>query len=240
MRLTSETKRDARTRLRQLLMGVALGASGPIACDAEPEEDTTPRACVDAVDEVRSCFGDEVAQTVFEGCDVATAERLLGLPCEQLAVVMLDNKADDPVAEAVREAVQEALHQAIVVGLNAALQQIGLPTEGYAAYVMLDEADSEADATALAREWEETLQGRSGFAPTVRAYDSGWAVVHAPCVVELNELLPQFVADLVLGDSDTIAALGGTFDTEGETSKVSLPLRLLPQAEDDVTDPACG
>ena len=233
----------SRLELHRTALVTGLLVCGGLGCDAESGRaalgDTTPRVCEQASDEARACFGDEVAQSVLDGCDPVTAEHRLGLPCEQLATVMLDSKSDDPLAEAVRDAVMEALHQGIVAGLEAALQQLGLPTDEYVAHLMLDQAETEADAARLAESWRDALDGHPGFAPTVRAYDSGWAVVHAPCVIELGAVLPEFVADLVLGHADTITALGGTVDAEGNTSNVRLPLALLPQAADDATDPAC-
>ena len=224
-------------KLGGLLAG-ALLAAGLGGCDTG-EAEGVPRACSDAAQTVRGCFGDAVADDLLDGCDPDVAERLVDLSCDRLAVAMFDDKSDNPVDEAVQRAVQEALYQAIVTGMRAALEQIGLPLGELDAYILLGQADSEAEADALARRWAEDLVGHAGFDPAVRDTSAGWVVVHAPCVVDLGQLLPEFVADLVLGRSDTISAMGGTVSRDGDETDVHLPLTILP-VDDDVSDPACG
>ena len=231
-------RRWGRKGLGSALAGL-LAATGVPACDEAEDGTDHPRECELAADTVRGCFGNDVAEDLLEGCDPRVAERLVDLSCDRLAVAMLDDKADNPVDEAIQRAIQEALYQAIVAGLKAALEQIGLPFGEFDAYILLDRTDSEDDANEMARQWAEDLVGHAGFDPAVRETSAGWVVVHAPCVVDLGEVLPEFVAELVLGRSDTISAMGGTVSHDGDDTDVHLPLTLLPLDDEDVQDPAC-
>ena len=232
--------------MRKRLLAMVLAAGGLLgACDGEPEDDEVARSCEAAAAEVERCFGPEAAEALLGSCeDQAQAEALMGHSCRDLAIVMRDEKADRPYDEAVREAVLAALREAITVGLTEALKQIFAAIPGdvapWASYLILEGADDEADAEALAEDWADALRQHPGFAPVARNAGGNWYVVHAPCLIDLADTLPALVAELATGRSDTVAALGGTIERDGEDLRVSLPLSILPVDRASARDPLCA
>ncbi len=225
-------------------MALGLLAAG---CDEEPSEQDL--ACEMAAETIETCFGDGSADAFLASCGPADVARVQGRACIDLTTVLLDEKADSAWDGAVLDAVREALHEGISQGLTVALQQVlerlgGVSAEDYAGYLLLGQADSEEDAQRAAAQWDADLAGRPGFDPTVVRWDGGWGVAHAPCVLGLDDVLPELVADLVMASPDTIEVLGGTINevTETETTRelsVSLPITLLPTPRDDAEHPQC-
>lgn len=227
------------------VLGVLAGAAG--GCD--DEESVEDRACESAAATIEACFGEGSADAFLDSCSPNDAARIEGRQCLDLTTVVLDDKADATWDGEVLEAIREALHQAIEQGLTAALEQVldrltGVSAEDYAAYLLLETTDTEAEAYEAAERWAEDLEGRPGFEPTVVAYATGYGVAHAPCLIDLTSVLPSMIADLVLETPDTIGVLGGEIHEakQTETSRdidVSLPLILLPTHKDEAEHPSC-
>ena len=229
-----------RRTLATACLGAALGWG--TGCDGETEDESTPRICELAAVDMRACFGDDVASAYLDVCDPQYAESIAAGSCEEISSRLLDTKADAPIDEAVQQAVQEVLREALERALALALEQVldRLPGAGdWDVYLMVDDTESAEAAEASRQVWAERLAGREGFDPTVVEYASGWAVVHAPCTISLNELFAGFVAGIIVDDPDTLALLGGSSIRAEDGMEVHLPLTLLPVDHGEAAHPRC-
>lgn len=220
---------------------VALAALLTLLCSCatdEPEDDSSSDACVAAAAHLEDCFGQQAAALFpAEGCDPLSASRVVGLSCDALANSVLDGKADgivdDAIQQAIWEAIREAIEAAMTQVIDAVMQQLGANLDDYAFYVVLHEAESQAEAEQMAADLGTVLADDVSMSPLVYEQSGTYYVLHGPCPVDLRSALAELIADVIVTHREVLQILGGRITEEpsgdgSTTINISLTFGLLP------------
>lgn len=233
---TPDEMRTMTKRHHLTLLALALAAiTGLWACGpAESAGDPDAELCAAADVQMQQCFGATAAGVFADGCDLATASRVVDLECEALASMFLDGKADDILGEAVKDAIWTAIREGVKVAMEqviaAVVEAVGGNLDDFAFYLVFHEAADADAAQQMATAIGDILADEPAVSPLVYELSGSWYVLHGPCPLDLRSDVAGLIATIIVDHPELVQLLGGSVTQNGTGTEVdiSLPLAILP------------